>query len=96
MHVANVTVNKDWVNLEDLISEVKGEAFTFNVESNYYLVNCGGLPVLFLNTAEKPEDTITKGLEVESKEQCGLKLTSGKVFARCLQGSTDLHVEVEG
>ena len=96
MHVANVTVSKDWINLEDLISEVRGEAFTFNVDSNYYLVNCCGLPVLFLKKKKKPEDTITKGLEVESKEQCGLKLTSGKVFARCLKGSTDLHVEVEG
>lgn len=95
MHVANVSVNKNWKNLEDLISEKTGSEFTFDSSKNYYLTNCGGFPVLFLNQENEPAESDMSGLKVDIMEQCGLKLTTGKVFTRCLPGITDIHIEVE-
>lgn len=96
MHIANVTVQNKWEDLEELITASKGEPFTFDNSKNYYLVNCGGFDCLFLNQDSKPEEEIVSGLPVTPKEQCGLKLSSGKVYARCINGATGIHVEVEG
>lgn len=97
MHIANVTVKSGkWNDLETLISEVRGEDFSFDPSKNYYLVNCGGSIALFLNQDTEPEQDNIKGLSLSNQEQLGLKLSNGKVFARCLINSTDIHVEVEG
>lgn len=96
MNIANVTVKNEWVDIQDLISEATGNDFEFTPNINYYLSNSTGTPVLFLNVDSLPDETVNKGLVVAGFEQCGFKLGSGKVFARCLNGSTDIHIEQEG
>lgn len=96
MDIANVIVKNEWVDVQDLISEKLGEDFEFINGVNYYLSNSTMTPCIFLNRENIPTEEEDKGLVVAGYEQCGLKLSSGKVFARCLRGSTDIHIEMEG
>lgn len=95
MHIANIKIGDSWENLEELVSSKLSNTFTFDPSKNYYLVNCGGFSCLFINQQDKPDTMVSDGLPLEPKEQCGLKLTTGKVYARCLSGITNIHVEVE-
>lgn len=95
MHIANITIGKDWIDLETAITNQTGTSFSFDSDKNYFIVNNGGYQVLLLNTTSAPTADNYDGLFLMPKEQCGLMLAQGKAYARSQNGPCNLHVEVE-
>lgn len=93
MHIANVNVKKEWKKLQDLITEVKGSAFEFDGNKNYYLTNNGGDNIILLNTTTEPEEDSVDGVILCNKEQCGYKKDSGTVYVKSTSISSTLHIE---
>lgn len=93
MHIANVSVKKEWKKLQDLITEVKGSEFTFNANKNYYLANNGGDNIILLNTTSEPGEDNTDGIILCNKEQCGYKKDSGTVYVKSTSTVSTLHIE---
>jgi hypothetical protein len=96
MHIATITVDKTWRKVEDVVSRKIGTAFTFEDDIVYSFQNQGDKNSILLQDytsvpAENNEDGVI--LPPDNRYPCGFIKDSGELYARCLGGSSILHIE---
>lgn len=94
MHIADITINSTWQNLETVISTATSATFIFDTEKKYSIQVKSDVPVTICNASAEPTDD--SGLVLNYSDQLILKVKTGELYAKCAGEKAILNInEIE-